>query len=145
MFKAKDIATYFLSLSEPDAGDVLTHLKLQKLCYYAQGFSIAINDTPLFDDPIEAWDHGPVVPSLYHEFKKYGSGALPVLQAEFGVNYDDNTKELLNEIYNIYGQFSAWKLRNMTHEESPWIDAFKSDDPLISHDALKDYFKEQLV
>ena len=53
-----DVAEYFLSKSEVDAGDVITNLKLQKLVYYAQGFSLAINNRPLFNEQIRAWQHG---------------------------------------------------------------------------------------
>ena len=60
MHTVDQIANYFLSLSDPEIGDGISNLKLQKLCYYAQGFYLAQHDTPLFEDTIEAWQHGPV-------------------------------------------------------------------------------------
>ena len=74
---AQDVADYFLFLVDDPSGDNLSNLKLQKLVYYAQGFYLAIHDRPLFDDAICAWEHGPVVPSLYRRYKKYGSGGIP--------------------------------------------------------------------
>ena len=55
----------------------VTHLKLQKLAYYCQGLHLAVYDLPLFSDEFEAWRHGPVVSTLYHEYKKYGEQFIP--------------------------------------------------------------------
>ncbi|TKB81246.1 MAG: DUF4065 domain-containing protein [Nitrospira sp.] len=140
MHSVKDIATYFLALSDPKVGDLISNLKLQKLCYYAQGFHLAIHGTKLFPEKIEAWTHGPVVRELYQAYKKHGDGAIP-LPEKFDISiYGKNTQELLNEVYSVYGQYSAWKLRNMTHEEPPWMDAKKSGKA-ISNSAMKEYFK----
>src|SRR5450631_518283 len=60
MLTARAVADYFLSLVDEEAGDSLSNLKLQKLVYYAQGFSLALTGKRLFDEAIEAWEHGPV-------------------------------------------------------------------------------------
>ena len=136
-----DVANYFLSLANPEVGDAITHLKLQKLCYYAQGFSLALNDKPLFDDRIEAWQHGPVAPALYAVYRNHGAASLlPPANLDLG-KFSDIEKELLDEVYNVYGQFSAWKLRNMTHDEPPWKEAYNAVDETIAHSAMQEYFK----
>ncbi|WP_439258023.1 Panacea domain-containing protein [Lonepinella sp. BR2271] len=143
MLKCIDVAKYFLSLcNAEESGDLISNLKIQKLVYYAQGFFLAINNKPLFAEKIQAWLHGPVVPELYEEYKEYGSGALPTenLDIDFS-KFSTGDRELLDDIYAVYGQFSAWKLRNMTHEESPWKTSYqqgKSNE--ISHEKLKEYF-----
>jgi uncharacterized phage-associated protein len=141
MLSAFDVAYYILAQADDEAGDLISNLKLQKLLYYSQGFFLAVYDEPLFKEPIEAWTHGPVVPSVYREFKKYGSCAIePPKDMDFGI-FDDRTAALLDEVYAVYGQFSAWKLRNMTHEEPPWKNYRNS---VIPHSALKEYFTTQL-
>ncbi|MEO0985244.1 MAG: type II toxin-antitoxin system antitoxin SocA domain-containing protein [Cyanobacteria bacterium J06639_14] len=143
MLSCHDVAKYFLSLVDEDAGDLISNLKLQKLVYYAQGFHLAIHDEPLFPESIEAWTHGPVVPELYHAYKEYGSGVIPHPEdIDFDI-YTQTQQELLDDVYAVYGQFSAWKLRNMTHEEEPW----KTFNPngTITHQSLKEFFKTQLV
>ena len=142
MLSCREVAEYFLSLADEDAGDLISNLKLQKLVYYAQGFHLALFDEPLFEEPIEAWTHGPVVPDLYRAYKEYGSGGIPSPKEIDLAIYTDEQKELLDEVYTVYGQFSAWKLRNMTHEEAPWA----SCDPneTITHTFLKEFFKTQL-
>ena len=143
MRTAKQIAEYILTLSNPGEGDIISHLKLQKLLYYCQGFHLAIYDRPLFFETIEHWDHGPVVPDLYHEFKIHGSSALP-LPTDFDfTQLTEDEKTLIHEIYDAHGQFSAWKLRQMTHQEPPWLNTDTCET--ISHNLLKEYFITQLL
>ncbi|BAZ81967.1 MAG: Panacea domain-containing protein [Sphaerospermopsis kisseleviana] len=143
MLSCHDVAKYFLSQADEDAGDLISNLKLQKLLYYAQGFHLALYNEPLFPEPVEAWIHGPVVPEVYHEYKNFASSAIPIPEdIDFSI-YDEKTVDLLDEVYSVYGQFSAWKLRNMTHNEEPWKDTDVSD--VITHECLKKYFKTQLL
>lgn len=143
MATAHNVAKYFLALSEPEEGDSVSNLKLQKLLYYAQGFHLALCDKPLFAEPIQAWEHGPVVPVVYHEYKENGYLGIPVpldFNPEEVLTKDE--RELLDEVWNVYGQFSAWKLRNMTHEEPPWCET--PSGATITHEALRSYFKTQV-
>ncbi|CNE16450.1 TPA: SocA family protein [Yersinia enterocolitica] len=143
MLTCFDVADYILAHSdEENSGDLISNLKLQKLVYYAQGFSLALLDRPLFEEPIEAWMHGPVVPELYHKYKDNGTQALPVPADVDFSKYSDDEKELLDEVYKIYGQFSAWKLRNMTHDENPWKETYVegAGSREISNDSMKRFF-----
>jgi len=137
MLKASDVAAIFLKLSQPDLGDVLTNLKLQKLVYYAQGFNLAINGEKLFEEDILAWEHGPIVRELYEELKVHGGNALPVPDDISGDATDDQVS-LIEEVNQVYGQFSAWKLRDMTHNEVPWLATARNE--VISPDLMKEYF-----
>ncbi|MGA1282896.1 MAG: Panacea domain-containing protein [Prochlorothrix sp.] len=142
MLSCREVAEYFLSLADEDAGDLISNLKLQKLVYYAQGFHLALFDEPLFAEPIEAWTHGPVVPDLYRAYKEYGAGSIPRPEEINFEIYTDEQQELLDEVYAVYGQFSAWKLRNMTHGEAPW--RLCNPNETITHKSLKEFFKTQL-
>jgi len=142
MLTADQVAKFFLSLSEPMEGDSISNLKLQKLCYYAQGFALAVLDRPLFEDAIEAWEHGPVVESLYHRYKDHGANGIPVPSEIDFSTFSKEEAELLREVWNVYGQFSAWKLRNMTHEEPPWKEATRG--AVITHEALKKFFRTRV-
>lgn len=140
MVRAKDVADFFLNLPDSD----ISNLKLQKLVYYAQGFHLAFFDKPLFNDTISAWAHGPVCPTLYHEYKKYGDSIIPrPSNPIINETFDVNQTELLNDINKVFGQFSAWRLREMTHEERPWI-AHEQDASVIPHEELKEYFKTRI-
>ncbi len=146
MISVFDVANYFLSLVEEEVGDALSNLKLQKLVYYAQGFHLALFNRPLFENAIEAWTHGPVIPELYRAYKKYGAGAIP-RPVDFDPDiFDRETCELLDEVYQVYGQYSAWMLRDITHQEGPWVQAFNEGGfgTEIEHKAMQDYFRTQL-
>jgi len=143
MLTCFDVADYFLSLVNEEMDGRISNLKLQKLLYYAQGFHLAIYNKRLFDSTIQAWDHGPVVPEVYQKYKKYGAKGIPSPKAIDYDKYDDTTKEFLDEIYDVFGQFSAWKLRNMTHTEPPWKNA-SGVNGTISDKSMKEYFKTRL-
>ncbi len=134
-----DVADYFLAKTEEDAGDTISNLKLQKLVYYAQGFALAILGHALFEEKIEAWQHGPVVPELYQKYKSYGAGGIPMPEHVDYSKFSKEVQKLLDDVYYVYGQFSAWKLRNMTHEETPWKTT--ANNATIPLPVMQDYFK----
>jgi len=141
-----EVANYFLKRQDPDAGDLMSNLKLQKLVYYAQGFHLAMEDSPLFNETIEAWEHGPVCVPLYQKYKQYGSEAIPIpYDADAYEIFSKAIHEILDMVHTYYGQFSAWKLRNLTHEDTPWKDAYHRGRTEITHGSMKNYFKTLLV
>ncbi|MFC1771109.1 Panacea domain-containing protein [Candidatus Margulisiibacteriota bacterium] len=140
---ALNVSDYFLGCLDEENGDLMSHLKLQKLLYYAQGSSLAIHDKPLFKEKIMAWEHGPVVVEVYDKYKDSGSNALPIPKDIDFKQFGNEIRDLLDEVYNVYGQFSAWMLRNMTHDEIPWKNTPRDSE--ITHQSLKDYFKTQLI
>ena len=146
MVSVQDVANYFLSLVDPDDDDCISNLKLQKLCYYAQGFYLAQYNKRLFDETIKAWQHGPVIPRLYHLYKDQHSSCL-VKDKNFNIySIPKDIRDFLDEIYLTYGQFSAWRLREMTHEESPWKNAYnKVKDDIITDDELIRFFRTRLA
>jgi uncharacterized phage-associated protein len=142
MMPAHDVAKYFVSLVDEEAGDSITNLKLQKLLYYAQGAHLALHDAPLFPERIEAWTHGPVVPDVYHRYKQHGSEPIPVEQIDLNA-YNAQVREVLDEVNEVFGQFSALKLRAMTHNEPPWIKTPQGET--IPLDLMKEFFKTMVI
>lgn len=146
MIQAQDVAQFFIQkgLEEEDESGI-SNLKLQKLLYYAKGFYQAIFEEPLFPEQFCAWTHGPVIPSLYHAYKDYGT--RPIDQIDDGydptVIFNADQLELLNEIWAVFGQYSTWKLRDMTHNEKPWLD-HEQDASVIPDTELQDYFRTRV-
>lgn len=141
MASAFDVAYYFLLLDSQNDGEGLSNLKLQKLCYYAQGFHLAFFNEPLFNEEIEAWAHGPVIPELYHRFKVFGNSSIHSEGYPIALSHQQG--KLIEEIYEVFGQYSAWKLRNMTHEEPTWANHEVYAD-VIPKQELQDYFKTRI-
>jgi uncharacterized phage-associated protein len=120
-YPATTVAKWFIAWAEAEEEE-LSNLKLQKLLYYAQGHHLARYERPLFTDDVQAWSHGPVVPEVYHEYKRFGSApiVLPDDDPFTWEEVDPGTTEFLSQVWNTYGGYSAGRLRNMTHEEPPW-------------------------
>lgn len=164
-YSALDIATWFIyktnaemkeNQSANDEFEVyegLTHLKLQKLLYFAQGLSLAINDDIIFSDKIEAWEHGPVIKSVYNEFSKKGRKEITLDDAPSNIDIinkiesDSNVKTILNLTYDNFAIYTAWQLRNLTHQKgSPWYQVyFPGKNKEIYPNLIKDYFKTNVV
>jgi uncharacterized phage-associated protein len=143
MLSALDVAQYFLSKQDGDCGECITNLKLQKLLYYAQGFYLAMHGEPLFSEKIKAWEHGPVVPQVWHAYKDHGANSLPLPAVAAPVSA--SVAEFLDEVYEVYGQFSAWRLRELSHEERPWIEAYNVRSGVVLPETMRDFFKTRLV
>jgi uncharacterized phage-associated protein len=136
---ANDIAKVILSFSDPEVGDVITNLKLQKLLYYCQGFHLAMFEkTPLFGEKIFAWQYGPVVKEVYHNYKENGStGIILENKVDTGIVTKKQLK-LIKEVYKVYGQYSALRLMDMTHKEAPWQKTEIGEE--ITHKKMYEYF-----
>lgn len=143
MLSCHDIANYFLSLINEDDGDTISNMQLQKLVYFSQGFYLALYDMSLFIEPIEAWTYGPVTPELYRKYKPYEGNSLPKPTGIILENYDDKVKKLLDEIYVVYGQYSAWKLSEITHQHPTWKNHYQGtgDSKTIPTQELQEFFK----
>lgn len=125
-------------------------MKLQKLCYYAQGYLLAQN-YELFQDDFEAWQHGPVIPALYQRYRDYAwrSIAAPCDFEEAEVA--DNLAQEVRSIVAAYGRYDGAALSTMTHREAPWQDA-RGDLPedegcnaVISKESMRIYFTAKLA
>lgn len=145
-YRALDIANkliYKAQEDEPNGGERLTNLKLQKMLYYQQGYHLAAFGTPLFEEDVEAWMYGPVVPCVYDEYSCYGSATLP--ETNNPIKLSDEEEILFNQVYQAYRDFSAIGLMNRTHNEQPWLQALPHDrGTVIPHESMKTYFMTQL-
>jgi uncharacterized phage-associated protein len=132
-YKATDVARQIISAAHT-CGDEITPLKLQKILYYTQGAYLALKGRPAFDEEILAWRLGPVVYSVYSEFKECKDKPIP---PQSKVALDDGDDIFISEVYKKYRGFTAGQLVDKTHEESPWKDA---ESDLIDIRSMKDYF-----
>ncbi len=139
----------------------LTPMKLQKLIYFAHGWNLALKDEPLINEHVEAWKFGPVIPSIYHEFKYYGNNDINekaeriIMNDNFSFTTtkpvvkktDKEIWELLEKIWEVYGKYSGWQLSNATHQEgTPWKQVWNEGQVLygkdIDNNIIKEYFKK---
>lgn len=127
-YKICDIADYVIIKLNKDEHFSLINLKLQKLMYYIQAWSLGINGCPLFVGKFEAWVHGPVSRELYDRFKPtktlyslIGIEDIANHNCEEAIAIED--KDFVDYILENYAGFSGVELESMTHSEEPWIEA----------------------
>jgi uncharacterized phage-associated protein len=115
---AADVAKYLLTKSPGG----MSQLKLQKLLYFCQAGSLAWTGSPMFNDEIEAWINGPVVVNFWNAHHYQGW----ISEVPEGNELTSPTaRTICDSIYARYGDYAAWRLRDLSHEEPPWKDARK--------------------
>lgn len=148
---AMKVANYLLSLSKPNTQESITNLKLQKLLYYVQGFHLAITKKSLFEENIEAWAHGPVVPEVYRKFKEYRYNDIKQNVEDDFSELTSTQEKIIKEVWEIFKSYDGKELENLTHSEAPWINArngvseYSSSNEIISRDSIKDYFTNEYM
>jgi uncharacterized phage-associated protein len=146
-YQVNQIADWFLASIDREAGDTISHLKLQKLMYYAQAWSLALNDSSLFDEDFEAWTHGPVLPSLWQRFKEFDQDSIPLKAIISTTEFSTEDEKLLSDILNSYGDLSAKHLEELTHSETPWREARGNlpievcSNNIISQELMQEYYR----
>ncbi len=116
MATAKDVAAYILTKL-----GAMTAMKLQKLVYYSQAWSLVWDETPLFNDRIEAWANGPVVPSLYECHRgEFSVSSIPQGDPN---QLTESQKESVDKVLDFYGNKTSQWLSELTHREDPWVEA----------------------
>ncbi len=134
-----DVAAYILA----DRGE-MPAIKLQKLCYYSQAWSLVWDDRPLFNEPIQAWTNGPVIPALYSAHR--GQYSVSTISGGDPSALNDDQCDTINAVMKYYGDKSSQWLSNLTHMEDPWRDARRGVAPgepssnEITLEAMAEYY-----
>lgn len=153
------IVTHYIN----QKGDTISHKKLQKLLYYVEAWNLVHLSDPLMEEDFEAWVHGPVLPSLYHELKQFGFNDLKVVADEFDkpddlvnkiIRENELTSEQLELIYLVldkYGSMNSLQLELLTHNENPWVEAREGVPPhqscnnIIPKSKIKDFYSSLIA
>lgn len=151
----QNVADYFIYKSKFDDKNrsTVSPLKLQKLIYYAQAWYSTFNQgKKLFNDEIEAWVHGPVVPTIYHEFKQFGYNDISknITNIPNSIQRSNEIQTVLDVVWNMYGQMDAKALEKLTHSEEPWqkargkLSPYQLSNAKISVDSMANYYNKYL-
>jgi uncharacterized phage-associated protein len=135
-----DVANYILQKTGP-----MTAMKLQKLVYYSQAWSLVWDEKPLFPEEIQAWAFGPVCPVLYEAHK----GEFVLSKDRFSAHQGTLTESgraTIDAVIDGYNQYSAQQLSDLTHSEDPWnktrdgIEPLVRSERVISHELMAEYY-----
>jgi uncharacterized phage-associated protein len=152
------IANYFIQKAQHESISV-TPMKILKLVYISHGWHLGIFDAPLIEEPVLAWQYGPVVSSVYHEFKRYGNTnvddtgfvfndkmevVVPVAEKE---NWD-----FLDKVWAVYRKYSGVELSALTHEKgTPWDIVWNDKggslikNAQIPNELIKEHYKHKIA
>ena len=122
MVNCLEIANYFiLKAYEEGREATMTNMKVQKLLYYSQSLHLALFDSLLFSEPIQAWRYGPVCPPAYHFYSQFEAEQLPIPQKDVVLkSFTEEIQLVLEEVWDYFGIHHAYTLSDMTHLEFPW-------------------------
>jgi len=130
MYNVEDVIKWFLSKSE------MTPKKLQKLLYYAYSWYLTLQnessdnlENRLFDEEFEAWVHGPVIYKVYNQYRDRGYKPIEQFNGEVP-KFDEDTEDILEQVWEVYGKYNGNELETITHQEAPWLNARKGYQPL---------------
>ena len=156
-----DISRYTINYSNKKQYGI-SNLKLQKLLYFIQAYFVALTNShiPCFEERIEAWDFGPVVPVAYNEYKAYGSSEIPFISSY--INFQDNDiwnsrripfdetciaeedRRLIAAVIDQFSDYSSTDLVNLTHRQAPWSEVYSPKSNCeITIDSIRRYFDEE--
>lgn len=156
MGTASAVANEFINLCDTNNIE-LTNMKLVKLIYIAQGLSLALLNRPIFkDDKIEAWKYGPVIPSIYHEFKHYKSNPITSKSLMLDGNWEASSepkltnpedKKIVRLTWNLYKNSHGKELAASTHRTgTPWSLTYQTGaNNTINNELIKRYYDKFIV
>lgn len=141
-----DVADWFLLKGN------ISNKKIQKLCYYAEAWSLTLLDQDIADhSEFEAWVHGPVNRTLYQIYDGYGWNLLTItnyeeVKSRLELLFSSEQVEVLEAVWDTYGEYGADQLEALTHTERPWLEQrtglgkFESSHNVISSTTMKEYY-----
>jgi uncharacterized phage-associated protein len=147
--KAIDLAKWLVNHADREAGEAMTHLKVQKLLYFAEAYYLANFNKSLFQEEFQAWAHGPVVIEVWRRFKQYNWDSIPQ-QDLMSLKFSGPMLDYMCAVYDKFGKLGAKKLEEITHQHAPWKNA-RGDLPLeaacsniIEKEVIRDFYAERI-
>ena len=142
--KSLSAAQYILEKSREMGCTSLTPMHLIKLAYVAHGWMLGIYGRPLLDEDVQAWQYGPVVPSIYHRLKGFRSAPVPAVpQAQPGYPFSAQERQILDYVATQYSRFPATALSAATHQPgTPWSLTWSREgkNAPISNDVIAGFY-----
>jgi uncharacterized phage-associated protein len=149
MYSAKTIAKNLIEFAKIEGIEDLTNMKLQKVLFFIEGmFMITYDNNPLMIEDFEAWPYGPVIPSIFQEYKLFGSDPIKVVNSRrmksSGLDFDDY--KFVKDIWDQLKSIDAYTLSKLTHiEGSPWKEAIEKGNKIIPKIKIAEFMKSLIT
>ena len=142
---ARAVANRLLDLAEED-GNRLTPMQALKLVYFCHAWMLAIRDRPLIEQPVEAWQYGPVINDVYRSFKKHRHDYITSRARVPAAKFDDVEDDIIKQVYRKYGYLSGIRLSQLAHAPgSPWEQVWEMNrqNSIIPTGMIRDYYSQK--
>jgi uncharacterized phage-associated protein len=141
MYDVRTIADYVVTYYDKNDW-MISNLKLQKVLYFLQAQYLVSTDEKLFEDEIEAWNFGPVVPAVYNQYAVYGNSPIPAFNKKIPRISRDDAK-IINPMLGHLRNYSSTYLTNVTIKQKPWLKNYSEcGSKIIPANEIRDYFME---
>lgn len=157
VYRALEVARHIINYANSN-DQLLSNLKLQKILYFVQAEFLISQGRICFEDDIEAWDFGPVVPAVLREYKFFGSFNIPPVKhyyvedesqtfnfrrvVFYDIDITNEDKAVIDEVVDYFADYSAVDLTELTQKQLPWQNAYcKCFKKVISAQSIKEYFQ----
>jgi uncharacterized phage-associated protein len=146
-YDPKKIAEYVLFLSRRDKKPI-TPMQLLKLVYICHGWMLGLYGRPLSREAAEAWTYGPVLPSLYQAYKRYGGQSISAdsdLPICAPMKFDQEAESVIRQVWDGYSGYTGLQLSAMTHRAgTPWEITWNTvgHGVPISNDLIEDHYRK---
>lgn len=139
MYDAITVSHYIIDYEE-SKGRTVSNLRLQKLLYFVQSIFLTIAGCPCFEEDLEAWDYGPVVPEVYRKYKIFGSTMIPPEENIDSLDIKDDDRYLIDYALDMCAKYTTRQLVDISHKQSPWKNAYVPGmNNVITKDAILKY------
>lgn len=137
-YNATEVAEYIIERCN-QKHESISNLKLQKILYFVQAQFIVKYGTPCFENIMQAWDHGPVVPAVYHEYRGYGNTNIPSY-GDKRFHFEQDEQQTLDVTIDRASEYTASQLVEIARNQRPWMDAYEEADRIITSESIRKFF-----
>ena len=127
-------------------GQPLTPLQVIKLVYFCHAWMLGLHGRPLINEPIEAWEYGPVIETVYQGLKHYRGNPVKSLIDVPEASFDDEERDIIRQVYAKYGSLNGFRLSALTHAPStPWQKTWedKGKNSIIPNSLIQEHYSER--
>ena len=122
---------------------VLTPMQVLKLVYIGHGWMLGLHQRPLFDENVEVWKYGPVVPGVYRKYKEFRGSPIKSAGKDHKEDMEGLKKDVIGQVFNKYATYTGIELSELTHQKgSPWDTARKAGWDIIPNDLIQTYYRD---
>lgn len=122
----------------------ITNLRLQKLLYFIQAYFLmkSNGERVAFNEEVEAWDLGPTVPCIFHQYKRFGSGQIPFNDKSYSGIFSDDERKMIEDVILHFKDKSSIYMMEVTHNQKPWKEAYNKQnlERVITKNSIYEYF-----